>query len=235
MSDEILKSLFTNLFTKLEYPYPKMVVKFNGSCLIKQNKFTFDKKVLNIYIVYELDRNSNNSYPKLINCFFGSVKVTRKNNDFNFQTLSGYGIGFYTAYVFTYSPRDFAYHSIVFGVDSQENNNEWAIRKGNVKINNKTVGVKASYKNNISAAASKIILSLHYNKENSFIFSNGHKITDFKAKDSEINNDPICLGNISKEFSESDTKKAGLHRIVYYFSVDHEPTSVYDIVKIHRI
>ena len=159
--------------------------------------------------------------------------MTRKNNDFNFQTLSGYGIGFYTDYIFTYSPGVFAYNAIVFGVDSQENNNVLAIGKGSVKINSKTVGVKASYKNNISATASKIILNLHY-KENSYIFSNGHKITDFKAKDSEINDDPICLGNISKEFSKSDTKKTGLHGVVYYFSVDHEPTSVYDIVKIHK-
>ena len=85
MSDEILKPLFANLFTKLEYPYPKMVVKFNGVCLVKGNKFTFDKKVLDIYIVYELDRNSNTYHPKQKNCFFGSVKVTRKNNDFNFK------------------------------------------------------------------------------------------------------------------------------------------------------
>ena len=35
MSDEILNPLFTNLFTKLEYPYPKTVVKFNGICLVK--------------------------------------------------------------------------------------------------------------------------------------------------------------------------------------------------------
>ena len=75
---------------------------------------------------------------------------------------------------------------------------------------------------------------MHYNKKNSYIFSNGHKVTDFKAKYSKINNNPICLGNISKEFLERDTKKTGLHGIVYYFSAYHEPTSVYDIVKIHK-
>ena len=79
--------------------------------------------------------------------------------------------------------------------------------KRKLKINNKTVGVKASYKSNIGATARKTILSLHYNKENSYMFSNGEKIINFTAKDSEINNDPICLGNISKKFSVSDTKK----------------------------
>ena len=46
-------------------------------------------------------------------------------------------------------------------------------------------------------------------KKNSHLFPNGEKITDFAAKDSEINTDPICLGNISKNFSESDTKRQG--------------------------
>ena len=166
MSDEIPKPLNNStLFPKLEYPYPDMVVKFNGSCLVKEDKFTFDQKVLNVHIVYELDNNSNTFHPKLKNCLFGSVKVTKESSDFNGQILSGYGLGFYTDSLFTYSPGVFAYSAIIFGVDSPENNKVLAIGKGNIKINNKTVGVKASYKNNISAPAAKIILSLHYNKK----------------------------------------------------------------------
>ena len=53
------------------------------------------------------------------------------------------------------------------------------------------------------------MLGLHYNGKNSHIFANGEKITDFTAKDLERNTDPICLGNISKNFSESDTKRQG--------------------------
>ena len=82
-----------------------------------------------------------------------------------------------------------------------------ALGKGSVKFNNKTINVNAPYETNISAIKTKIVLSLHYNKQNSYIFANGDKIIDFTAKESEINNDPICLGNISKDFSESDTKK----------------------------
>ena len=65
--------------------------------------------------------------------------MTRKNNDFNLQILSCYGIGFHADYVFTYSPGIFAYKRIVFGVDSQENNDILATGKGNVKVNNKTM------------------------------------------------------------------------------------------------
>ena len=110
-----------------------------------------------------------------------------------------------------------------------------ALGKGNVKFNSKTINVTTSYnKTNISTTKTKIVLSLRYNKQNSCIFANGDKITDFRAKDSEINNDPICLGNISKDFSERDTKKTGLYGSVYYFSVDYRPTSVDNILKIHK-
>ena len=34
----------------------------------------------------------------------------------------------------------------------------------------------------------------------------------FKAKDSEIVANPLCLGNISKDFSVGNMKKAGLSR-----------------------
>ena len=55
-----------------------MVVKFNGSCLVKEDKFTFDKKLLNIYIVYELDRNSNTFYQKLKKLFVWISKSDKK-------------------------------------------------------------------------------------------------------------------------------------------------------------
>ena len=84
-----------------------------------------------------------------------------------------------------------------------------AIGKGNVRFNNKTINISASYgKTNISKIKVRVVLILHYGK-NSHILANGEKITDFTVKDSEINTDPICLENISKNFSESDTKKQG--------------------------
>ena len=57
-----------------------MFVKFNGSCPIKQNKFTFNKKILRICIVYDLDSNLNNFDPILENYLFRAIKIT-KNSD----------------------------------------------------------------------------------------------------------------------------------------------------------
>ena len=42
-----------------------MFVKFDGSCLIKQDKFKFNEKTENMYIVYDLDSNLTNFDPTL--------------------------------------------------------------------------------------------------------------------------------------------------------------------------
>ena len=80
----------------------------------------------------------------------------------------------------------------------------------------------------------KSCLSLHYNGWNSYLFVNGTEIIIFKAKDSEIAPTTLCLGNIMKEFSEDNTKKTGLNRYVYNFSVDYDTVAVDDILDIHK-
>ena len=75
---------------------------------------------------------------------------------------------------------------------------------------------------------------MHYNGANSYLFVNGTEIIKFKAKDSEIVATPLCLGNITKEFSEDNTKKTGLNGYVYDFSVDYDAIAVADILKIHK-
>ena len=54
-------------------------------------------------------------------------------------------------------------------------------------------------------------LSLHYNGANSYLFVNNTDIIKFKAKDSEVVATPLYLGNITKEFSEDNTKKTGVN------------------------
>ena len=77
-------------------------------------------------------------------------------------------------------------------------------------------------------------LSLHYNGANSYLFVNGTEIYKFKAKVSEIVSSPLCLGNISKDWSTDNMKRTGLNGYVYDFSVDYSVTSVDDIKDIHE-
>ena len=48
---------------------------------------------------------------------------------------------------------------------------------------------------------------LHYNGANSYLFVNGTETYKCKAKDSEIVATPLCLGNISKDWSTDNMNK----------------------------
>ena len=63
---------------------------------------------------------------------------------------------------------------------------------------------------NFTNKNTKFCLSLHYNGANSYLFVNGTEIIEFKAIDSEILAYSLCLGNISKDWSQDNMKKTGL-------------------------
>ena len=60
------------------------------------------------------------------------------------------------------------------------------------------------------------------------------EICKFKAKDSEIVATPLCLGNISKDWSTDNMKRTRFNGYVYDFSVDYDTTDVDDIKGIHK-
>ena len=79
LSNESIKLLSTtnNIFDSfLDYVGTKTRVEFKGSCL-EQDKISFDhEKVVNIFIVYEINKNFEaDIYPTLENRWFGSVKL----------------------------------------------------------------------------------------------------------------------------------------------------------------
>ena len=76
MPDESIKLPTTSnkmLNPSVNYVCTKARAKFNGDCL-KQDKITFDhRKIVNIYIVYEIEKIVNISiYPTLENCLVHS-------------------------------------------------------------------------------------------------------------------------------------------------------------------
>ena len=75
---------------------------------------------------------------------------------------------------------------------------------------------------------------MHYNRANSHLFVNGTESFKFRAKDSEIVATPLCLQNISEDWSVDNMKKTGFHGYVYNFNVDYEATDVDDIWDIHN-
>ena len=63
---------------------------------------------------------------------------------------------------------------------------------------------------------------------------NGTDIYKFKANDSETVASPLCLGNISKDWSVDNMKKTVFNGYVYDFSADYGATDVDDIKDIEK-
>ena len=109
---EIYLEILTNFFEILHPP-----LQFIRSCL-KQPNFTFThKKVVNIYIAYEVRASSSHiNDPTLKNCLFGAVTLT-KNADIEKYRYSGYGIGFDRRRIFSFSGGGFGHNVIIFRAD----------------------------------------------------------------------------------------------------------------------
>ena len=75
---------------------------------------------------------------------------------------------------------------------------------------------------------------MRYNGANSYLFVTGTEIYKFKTKNTEIVARPLCLGNISKDWSVDNMKKTGFNGYVYDFSVDYDAIAVDDILDIHK-
>ena len=87
---------------------------------------------------------------------------------------------------------------------------------------------------NFSKDNAKFCLSLHCNGANSYLFVNGIENIKFKAKDSKIVASPLCLGNVSKDWSTDNMRKSSFTGYVYDFSVGYDAIDVDDIKDIHK-
>ena len=90
------------------------------------------------------------------------------------------------------------------------------------------------YSINFAKTNTKFCLSLHCNGSNSYLFVNSKEIHKFNTKGSEIIAAPLCLGNISRDFSLDNMKKTGLNGYVYDFSVDYNAIKTDNILDIHK-
>ena len=96
----------------------KIKVKLSGSFL-KQDKVTYTHgKIVNFYIVYEINKKNNTmtSNPTLENCLFGAVTLTNNVNIDRYR-YSGYGIGSDRKGSFSFSGGGYGQNVLIFGVD----------------------------------------------------------------------------------------------------------------------
>ena len=182
-----------------------MKVKFPVG--LKQPKISYThRKVVNIYIVYELSASSSHNNDNTLKmCLFGAVTLT-ENADIGKYGYSGHGIGFDRKSAFPFPGGiGFSQNVISFGVDmsssvhvDNKKKDILIFGKGPTQGSGHILTVEKMYSINFTVTKEKFCLSLHYNGANSYLLVNDTEIYKFKAKDSEIVVTPLCLGNISK-------------------------------------
>ena len=151
---------------------------------------------------------------------FGAVSLT-KHIDIDQYKYSGYGIRFDRKGEISFGSNGFCRNVIIFGADMSSS----------VHANSKTKNILVLGKDFIQGIDNTAI---YVEKMYSINFT-GTDIHNFKVKDSEIVVTPLCLGNISKDFSADDMKKkTGLNAYVYDFGVDYDAIAVDDILDIHK-
>ena len=134
---------------------------------------------------------------------FSEAKLT-KHSDIDKYKYSGYSIGFDRKGFFSLG-NEIGRNVIIFGVDmsssphiDNKKKDILILGKGPTQGLEHTLTAEKLYSINFTKHNTKFCLSLHCNRANSYLFVNGTKIVKFKAKDSEIVEYPLHLGNISK-------------------------------------
>ena len=172
---------------------------------------------------------------------FGAVKIT-KNSDIDKYKYSGYRIGFDSKGTFTHANGETGQNVVIFGAgmsSSAHGNNKTKstviVGDGFTQgLEDTTLYAETMYSSNSNATKKKFCLSLHYDGDNSYFFVNGTEVIKFKAKNSEIVANQLCLGNVSENFSVNNMKRAGLYGSVFDFTIDYRVTAVDDILDIHK-
>ena len=141
------------------------------------------EKMVNIYIVYEINENFIISrYSALENSFIGAVTFT-KNVDIDMYKYSGYGIGFDRHGFFSHPNGGSGGNVIISGVDmnsttkvDNRRKDILILGKGPTQGLERTLSAEKMYSINFNENDKKFCLSLHYNGAKSYLFVNGIKI-----------------------------------------------------------
>ena len=75
---------------------------------------------------------------------------------------------------------------------------------------------------NFSQASKKFVLTLHYNGDDSYLFVNGKQELKFKCKTEHLVKEKLCIGNLSDQWTASESEKTELYGNIYDFVVDYK-------------
>ena len=102
-------------------------------------------------------------------------------------------------------------------------------------INDTTLYPEKVYSQNFTQASTKFVLSLHYNGDDSYLFVNGKQELKFKCKTENLVKEKLCIGNLSDQWTASESEKTRLYGNIYDFVVDYKSINgIKPIYDMHR-
>ena len=178
------------------------------------------------------------------------MQITKNATNNSKNNYKGYGICFDEKSQFSHTITEggFAHTTdgrnvLIFGVDMSFNahatnraNHIYLMGKGLTQgVNVTTIYVEKIYDRNFTEPDKKFVLSLHYNGDNSYLFVNGRQELKFKAKTDQLVKEKLCIGNLSDQWTTSESEKTGLCGSIYDFAVDYKQiVGVKTIYDMHR-
>ena len=208
--------------------------------------------MVNIYIVYKLDPlvSTRDKSFTMQNALFGAMQVTKNATDNKKNNYKGYGICFYERSEFGHTRTEGsrahtteARTVLIFGADMSSTvhatnraNHIYLMGTGLTQgINDTTIYAEKNFYRNFTDFGKKIVLSLHYNGDNSYLFVNGRQELKFKAKTDQLVKEKLYIGNLSDQWTTSESEKTGVYGKIYDFVLDYEQiASVRNIYDMHR-
>ena len=164
------------------------------------------------------------------------MKIT-KNTDSSKNSYTGYGLCFDEGSEFDHTVREDNFNRgtnaknvIIFGVDTSSSihatnraNNIYVMGGDFIQgINVTTIYAEKLFHSNFTEFGINFVLSLHYNTDNSYLFVNGRQELKYKAKDDQIINEKLCLGNLSDQWAISESEKTGVYEKICDFVVGYK-------------
>ena len=220
----------------------------------QQNKgiISNNYNVINIYCVYKLDpiASSRDTSFTIQDALFGAMQITKNATDNSKNNYKGYGIRFDEGSQFghTLTEGDRTHTTngrnvLIFGADmsfsvyrTNRANHIYVIGDGLTQgIHDTTLYVEKKRFRNFTEPNLKFVLSLHYNGNDSYLFFNGRQELKFKCKTDQLVKEKLCIGNLSDQWTASESEKTGLYGNIYDFVVDYEQIlGVKTIFDMHR-
>ena len=216
------------------------------------NIFPNISNAINICCVCKLDpiASTRDTSYTIQNALFGAVQITKNATDYDKNNYKEYGTCFDERSQFSHTiTENVCAHTtngrnvLIFGADmsfsthaTNRANHIYLMGDGLTQgINDTTLYVEKNYCRNFTDPGKKFVLSFYYNDNDNDLFVNGRQELKFKCKTDQLVKEKICLGNLSNQWTTSESEETGLYGNIYDFVIDFEQIlGVNPIYDMHR-